>query len=58
MGGIVSLILFIIQYAISKNKPNIRFIESTAINWLEEGVETITEADERIKKETARQLIF
>ncbi len=47
----ISLILFIIQYAISKNKPNIRFIETTAINWLEEGIETIAEADEKIKKE-------
>lgn len=51
----VSLILFAIQYAISKNKPNIRFIESTAINWLEKGIETIAEADQEIRKEVVSE---
>lgn len=46
----VSLILFIVQYAVAQNKANIRFIESTATDWLDKGIETVSQADEEIRK--------
>ena len=46
----VSLILMIIQYAVEKNKANIRFIESTAVDWINNGIDTITLADEELRK--------
>ena len=45
----ISLILLIIQYAVQHNKANIRFIESVAVNWLNNGIETITQADAELK---------
>ena len=49
----VSLIMFIVQYAVAQNKANIRFIESTATDWLSKGIETVAEADEEIRKAAA-----
>ena len=46
----VSLILMIIQYAVAHNKANIRFIESTAVDWINKGVDSIALADEELRK--------
>lgn len=46
----VSLIMLIVQYAVAHNKANIRFIESTAVNWINRGIDTITAADEELRK--------
>lgn len=46
----VSLILLIIQYAVSQGKSNIRFIESVAIDWVNKGIESITDADIELRK--------
>lgn len=48
----VSLILFIIEYAVKNNKANMRFIESTAIDWINNGVDTIALAEEALNKIT------
>lgn len=41
----VSLILMIVQYAAAHNKANIRFIESTAVDWINKGIDTVSAAD-------------
>lgn len=46
----VSVILLIIQYAVAHNKANIRFIESTAVDWLDKGIDNITDADEELRR--------
>lgn len=46
----VSLILLIIQYAVAHNKANIRFIESTAVEWVKKGISDIESAEEELKR--------
>ena len=46
----VSLLLLIIQYAVTNGRANIRFIESTAVSWIEKGISTLTEADEELRR--------
>lgn len=46
----VSIILMIVEYAVKRNKKNIRFIESTAVDWINRGIDTITLADEELRK--------
>lgn len=46
----VSLILLIVQYAVTHNKPNIRFIESVATDWLDKGIDNLADADEELRK--------
>ena len=46
----VSLILLIIQYAVEHKKANIRFIESVAVDWVNKGIDNITDADEELKR--------
>lgn len=49
LGLDVSLILLIIQHAVAHNKANIRFIESTAVRWVDKGINSITAADEELR---------
>ena len=51
----VSLILLIVQYAVSHNKANIRFIESTAVDWVNKGIDNISLADEELRKMALRE---
>ena len=44
----ISLILMLIEYAISENKCNISFIERTATDWLNNGVSSILDAEKYI----------
>lgn len=48
----ISLILMIVQYAVENGKANIRFIEATALNWINRGITDIAEADEALRKLT------
>lgn len=50
----VSVILMLLSFAVKENKVNIRFIESTAISWIDDGVETITDAEAKM----AEALLF
>lgn len=45
----VSVILMIIQYAVANNKANIRFIESTAVSWINKGIDSVAAADEELR---------
>jgi len=46
----VSVLLLLIQYAVSRNRANIRFIESTGVSWVEKGISTLAEADEELRQ--------
>ena len=48
LGLDVSLILMIVQYAVAHGKPRIGFIESTATDWVNRGIDTIAEADREL----------
>lgn len=54
----VSLILMLIEYAKSMDKCNIRFIESVASEWVNEGITDISEAEKRIEKKTRAELCW
>ncbi len=51
----ISLILTLIEYATSENKLNIGFIERTAVAWINNGIETITDADRYITELTEKR---
>ncbi|MEE0945621.1 MAG: DnaD domain protein [Acutalibacteraceae bacterium] len=44
----VSVILMLLQYAMREQKLSTRFIEKTAIEWIDGGVETISDAEEKM----------
>ena len=46
----VSVILLIIQYAVTRNKANIRFIESVAVSMIEKGIDSAPDADAELHK--------
>ena len=50
LGLDVSLILMIVQDAAAHGKPRIGFIESTATDWVNRGIDTIAEADREFNK--------
>ena len=50
LGLDVSVILYIIELAISQNTANMRFIESLAVEWVNKGISTIVEAEEENRK--------
>ncbi len=57
----ISLILMLVEYAISEGKKNIGFIESTALIWIEAGIDSITAAEkfieEQARKKTAWSIV-
>lgn len=46
----VSLILLIVQYSVTHGKPNIRFIETVATDWLDKGIDNLADADDELRK--------
>ncbi len=46
----VSLILLIVQYAVTHNNANIRFIENIATDWIDKGVDNLADADDELRK--------
>ena len=51
----VSLILMLVEYAVSEGKATVSFIESTALSWLAAGVTTLSEAEEQIEERNRRK---
>ena len=45
----VSIILLIVQYAVTHGKANIRFIEQTAIDWINKGIDSMSDAEEELR---------
>ncbi len=54
----VSLILLIVQYAVNHGKGNIRFIEQTAVDWINKGISTIADAEEELRILTEGELAW
>lgn len=46
----ISVILMLLRLAVKQEKVNTRFIESTAIEWIDSGVETIADAEEKMSE--------
>lgn len=44
----VAVILMLLSFAVRENKVNVRFIESTAIQWIDDDVETIADAEAKM----------
>ncbi len=51
LGLDISVILYLLQYALNENKLNIRFIEKTAVSWVNDGVKTVSDAEKIVIKE-------
>ena len=51
----VSIILMLVEYAVSEGKTTIAFIESIALSWLDAGVTTLTDAEEQIEARTKKK---
>lgn len=54
----ISVILMLLQYALSENKCNISFIERTAVKWMENGVETVADAEKCIAQSIEKNLAW
>lgn len=52
----ISVILMLVEYAVGQNKANVRFIEKTAIQWLNAGVEDIASAEEYLSRGATEEL--
>jgi DnaD/phage-associated family protein len=50
------LAIMLVEYAVGLNKANIRFIEKTAIQWLNAGVEDIASAEEYMQNSAKAEL--
>ncbi len=51
----VSLILMLVEYAVSEGKASISFIENTALSWIDAGVSTLAQAEEQIETRSRRK---
>lgn len=58
LGLDLSVCLYLLQYAVSEGKANIRFIEKTAVNWVNAGVKSIAEAEAIVIKEINANLAW
>lgn len=58
LGLNISVILMLLQYAVSQKKCNITFIQKTAQNWCDAGVETVTDAEKIIAESIVKRLAW
>ena len=54
----ISVILLLLQHAVSENKANLSYIHSTAAKWLKAGVENVVDGEALIAKEVKSNLAF
>ncbi len=52
------VILMVVQYCIVINKPNLRTIERIGVQWADEGISTVHEADAKIQEATQSTVAF
>lgn len=50
----VSIILYIIQLAVQKESLNIKFIEQIALDWVDKGIDNLTDADNEVRNMAMR----
>lgn len=58
LGLDVSVILLLLQYSVSEGKANINFIEKTAVYWVDNGVETVLDAENMISDAMMKKLAW
>ena len=58
LGLDLSVCLYLLQYAVNQGKTNIRFIEKTAVNWVNLGVKTISDAEKIVINELNSNLAW
>ena len=58
LGLDLSVCLYLLQYAVNEGKKNIRFIEKTAVSWVNSGVKTISDAEKIVIKEMNTDLAW
>ena len=58
LGLDLSVCLYLLQYAVNEGKTNIRFIEKTAVKWVNSGVKTISDAEKIVIKEINSDLAW
>lgn len=54
----VSVILLLLQHAVSENKANLSYIRSTAVKWLKADVESVLDGERIIAEEAKGKLAF
>lgn len=52
------VILMVVQYCMVINKPNLRTIERIGVQWADEGISTVLEADAKIQEATQSTVSF
>lgn len=55
LGLDISLVLMVVQYAVSQNRCNIGFIEKIAVDWVNRGIDTVAKAEEELNQSAIRQ---
>ncbi len=58
LGLCAEVILMVIEYCISINKSNMKYVERVAITWKENGIDTIEKANEYINAEIEKKTVF
>lgn len=53
-----SVILLLLQYAVSEGKCNLSFVKKTATQWISAGVETVIDAERLITEQTKQNLAW
>lgn len=53
-----SVILLLLQYAVREGRCNISFVKKTATHWLNQGVETVVDAERLITEQTKQNLAW
>lgn len=48
------VILMVIEYAVGKNKASMRYIESVALNWADQGITTMAGVEQHLQEEKRR----
>lgn len=56
LGLDISVILLLLQYALSEERLNITFLEKTAAKWSEQGIDTVLKAEKFISDEANKKL--
>ena len=58
LGLDISVILLLLQYALSEERLNITFLEKTAVKWVEKGIDDVLKAEKYITDEANKKLAW
>ncbi len=58
LGFSPEVIIMLLEYCVSKDKRNMKYIEKVAISWHENGITTMSQADSYIKSEKEKNTYF